>query len=111
MKAEAFSSPIFVKRSTYIVQEIASLAEAIDLLDEWPPDRRDRAHETALRTCHDAYDGHKPVGAARNAALRLCKAGWHIRGCDLCDAVDCCLQSGHRKSLILFADATGARRE
>ncbi|MER8522714.1 DUF982 domain-containing protein [Mesorhizobium sp. M1338] len=73
MKAEAFNSPIFVKRSTYIVQEIASLAEAIDLLDEWPQDRRDRAHETALRTCHDAYHGHKPVGAARNALYDFAK--------------------------------------
>lgn len=67
MNAEVFSSPIFVKRGTYIVQEIASLADAIDFLDDWPEDHRDLIHETALRACYDAHDGHKPVSAARNA--------------------------------------------
>ncbi|RWJ39763.1 MAG: DUF982 domain-containing protein [Mesorhizobium sp.] len=67
MKAEAFSSPIFVKRATYIVQEIASLADAIDFLDEWPEDRRDRIHDTALRVCYDAYHGRKCLNAAREA--------------------------------------------
>ncbi|MER9629216.1 DUF982 domain-containing protein [Mesorhizobium sp. M0296] len=47
----------------YIVQEIASLAEAIDLLDEWPQDRRDRAHD----------DEHKPVGTARDALYVFAK--------------------------------------
>jgi hypothetical protein len=67
MKAEAFSSPIFVKRGTYIVQEIASLADAVDFLDEWPEDRRDLMHETALRVCYDAYEGRKPINVARDA--------------------------------------------
>ncbi|MGX9181779.1 DUF982 domain-containing protein [Mesorhizobium sp. BHbdii] len=69
MNAEAFSTSIFVKRATYIVQEIASLADAIEFLDEWPEDRRDLIHETALRVCYDAHDGRKPVSAARNAFL------------------------------------------
>ncbi|TIP18505.1 DUF982 domain-containing protein [Mesorhizobium sp.] len=67
MNSEAFSSPLFVRRAAYIVQEIASLADAIDFLNEWPQDRRDLIHGTALRTCYDAYDGRKPVSAARNA--------------------------------------------
>lgn len=71
MNAEAFSSPIFVKRASYIVQEIASLADAIDFLNEWPEDRRDLTYETALRACCDAYAGHIPVGAASNALSTL----------------------------------------
>ncbi|RWD49618.1 MAG: DUF982 domain-containing protein [Mesorhizobium sp.] len=67
MKVEPFRSPIFVKRATYIVQEITSLADAIDFLDEWPEDRRDLIHATALRVCYDAYDGRKPISAARDA--------------------------------------------
>lgn len=67
MQAEAFSSPIFVKRATYIVQEIASLADAIDFLEEWPEDCRNIIHETALKACYDAYDGRKPLSAARQA--------------------------------------------
>ncbi|GLS38516.1 hypothetical protein GCM10010869_41110 [Mesorhizobium tianshanense] len=73
MKAEDLSTPVFVKRGTYIVHEIASLADAIDFLDEWPEDRRDLIHETALRACHDAHDGHKPVSAARNAFIGFAK--------------------------------------
>ncbi|TIN23333.1 DUF982 domain-containing protein [Mesorhizobium sp.] len=73
MNAEAFSSPIFVKRASYIVQEIASLADAFDLLNEWPEDRRDLTYETALRACCDAYAGHIPVDAASNAFVGFAK--------------------------------------
>ncbi|BAB54576.1 DUF982 domain-containing protein [Mesorhizobium japonicum] len=73
MNLEAFSSPVFVKRAAYIVQEIASLADAIDFLNEWPEDRRDPIHEAALRTCYDAYDGRKPVSVARNAFFDFAK--------------------------------------
>ncbi|RUX07035.1 DUF982 domain-containing protein [Mesorhizobium sp. M8A.F.Ca.ET.059.01.1.1] len=73
MNAEVFSSPIFVKRATYLVQEIASLADGIDFLGEWPEDRRDQAHETALRACHEAYGGHASVSAACNALFGFAK--------------------------------------
>lgn len=80
MNPDAFSSPVFVKRATYIVQEIASLADAIDFLNEWPDDRRDLIHEAALRACYDAYDGRKPVSAARNAfALRNGLPYWKMQ--------------------------------
>ncbi|GLS35124.1 hypothetical protein GCM10010869_07120 [Mesorhizobium tianshanense] len=73
MNPEAFRSPVFVKRATYIVQEIASLADAIDFLNEWPENRRDLIHEAALKACYDAYDGRKPVSAARNAFFGFAK--------------------------------------
>ncbi|UCI32004.1 DUF982 domain-containing protein [Mesorhizobium sp. B4-1-4] len=73
MSVEAFSSPIFVKRATYIIQEIASVADAIDFLNEWPEACRDLIHETALRACYEAHDGRKPLSAARNAFLGFAK--------------------------------------
>ncbi|MBM2715103.1 DUF982 domain-containing protein [Mesorhizobium caraganae] len=73
MNSEAFSSTLFVKRAACIVQEIASLADAVDFLNEWPEDRRDLIHEAALRACYDAYDGRKPVSAARNAFFGFAK--------------------------------------
>lgn len=72
MKAEVFSSPIFVKRATYLVQEIASLADAIEFLDEWPADRRDQAHETALRACI--------CKRCLQCPYRLCEASRRIGG-------------------------------
>ncbi|BCH19860.1 DUF982 domain-containing protein [Mesorhizobium sp. L-2-11] len=73
MSPEAFSSPLFVKRAAYIVQEIASLADAIDFLNEWPEDRRDLAHDAALRACYEAHAGRELVSAARNAFLGFAK--------------------------------------
>lgn len=67
MNPEAFSRPLFVRPAAYIVQEIASLAHAIDFLNEWPENRRDLLHEAALKACYDAFDGRKPVSAAHNA--------------------------------------------
>lgn len=57
MNSEAFSSPRFVRTAAYIVREIASLADAVEFLNEWPQDRRDPVHEAALKACYDAYDG------------------------------------------------------
>ncbi|CDX35045.1 DUF982 domain-containing protein [Mesorhizobium sp. ORS 3428] len=73
MKAQAFGSPIFVKCAAYVVQEITNLEDAIDFLDEWPEDRRDLIHETALKACCDAYDGNKPLSAARAAFYGFAK--------------------------------------
>ncbi len=52
---------------------IASLADAIDVLNEWPGDRNDPIHEAALRACYDAYDGRKPVSVARNGFFGFAK--------------------------------------
>lgn len=67
MDAEEFGSPIFVKRATYIVQEIGSLADAIDFLSDWPEDQRDLIHQTALQACYDAED--VPLSAAHHAFI------------------------------------------
>lgn len=48
-------------------QEIASLADAIDFLEEEPEDCRNIIHETALKACYDAHAGRKPLSAARQA--------------------------------------------
>ncbi|WP_245480954.1 DUF982 domain-containing protein [Mesorhizobium sp. M1E.F.Ca.ET.041.01.1.1] len=39
----------------------------VDFLNEWPQGRRDLIHEAALKACYDAFDGRKPVSAARNS--------------------------------------------
>lgn len=73
MKPETFSSPIFVKRGSYIVQEIVSLADAVDFLEEWPEDRRDLMHEAALKVCYDACEGRMPISAACDAFCGFAK--------------------------------------
>lgn len=73
MSSGTFSSPLFVRRAAYIVQEIADPADAIDFLNEWPEDRRDPIYEAALRTCYDAYNGRTAVSAARKNFFRFAK--------------------------------------
>lgn len=73
MNADDFDSPIFVKRAAYIVQEIANVADALDFLNDWPEEQKDPAHQAALQACCDAYDGRKPISAARQAFLNFAK--------------------------------------
>ncbi|MER9707983.1 DUF982 domain-containing protein [Mesorhizobium sp. M0204] len=73
MSSGSFSSPLFVRRAAHIVQEIANPADAIDFLNEWPEDRRDRIYEAALTACFDAYNGRKPASAARKTFFRFAK--------------------------------------
>lgn len=56
-----------------MVQEIASLADAIDFLEEWPEDGRNPTHEAALRACQAALDGSKPISAAHTAFVAFAK--------------------------------------
>jgi hypothetical protein len=73
MNDTAFSSPVFVKNGAYMVQEIADLGDAIDFLEEWPEDRRNLIHETALRACYQAHGGLKPMSVARDAFVGFAK--------------------------------------
>lgn len=73
MSSGTFRSPLFVRRAAHIVQEIASPADAIDFLNEWPEDGRDRIYKAALRACFDAYDGRKCASAARKTFFRFAK--------------------------------------
>ena len=73
MNLTAFSSPVFIKHGSYLVQEIVDLAAAIEFLEEWPENRRSLIHETALRACYQAHDGRKPMGMARDAFVGFAK--------------------------------------
>lgn len=67
MNGHMFDDPIFVKTGEFLVQEVACIADAIDVLESWPEKRRDLIHETARNACYEAQDGLKPVSTARNA--------------------------------------------
>lgn len=59
--------PVFVRRAAGLVQEIASVGDAMDFLENWSHQDRDLIHETALRTLIAVHDGQKPLEAARSA--------------------------------------------
>lgn len=73
MNGGLFDPPVFVKSGNYLIQEVISLADAIDVLEEWPLEKRDVVHETVLRACLEAQDGLRPVEVARNAFRQFAK--------------------------------------
>jgi hypothetical protein len=74
----AFDVPVFVKNGAHFIQEICSLDDALDFLEEWPRNRRGPIYETALRACHRAYSRDVPLDVARNAFIGFAKsAGIH----------------------------------
>lgn len=67
MSYRLFETPVFIKGGEHLIQEITGLEDAIDVLKEWPEERRDIIYETVLRACRGALDGQRPVEVARNA--------------------------------------------
>jgi hypothetical protein len=62
-----FDAPVFVKGASHFLQEIVSLNDALDFLDDWSLDRWGPIYETALRACHRAYARDVPIATAKEA--------------------------------------------
>lgn len=73
MNGDLFDPPVFVKGGNYLIQEVISLADAMDVLEEWPLEKRDIVHETVLRACLEAQDGLRPVEVAQKAFRQFVK--------------------------------------
>lgn len=67
MSDRLFDPPVFIKGGKYLIQEVAGLEDAIDVLEAWPDERRDLIYDTVLKACHGALDGRRPTRVARNA--------------------------------------------
>ncbi|MER8509940.1 DUF982 domain-containing protein [Mesorhizobium sp. M0894] len=68
MSSGTFSSPLFVRRAAYIVQEIAVLR----MLSIFSTNGQKMAEtEAALTACFDAYNGRIPASAARKTYFRF----------------------------------------
>jgi circadian clock protein KaiC len=65
-----FDKPLFVKRSRYI-QELGSLEDVFDLLDDWPDEKRDATYEVLEKACRMAAQGIFPLSAIRENVRRF----------------------------------------
>lgn len=65
-----FDSPLFVKKSRY-VQELGSLEDVFDLLDDWPEEKRGDTYEVLLKACRMAAQGIFPLPAIRENVRRF----------------------------------------
>ncbi|CDZ49532.1 DUF982 domain-containing protein [Neorhizobium galegae] len=65
-----FDKPLFVKTSRY-VQELASLEDVFDFLDEWPIDKRGDTYEVLSKACRMAAQGIFPLPAIRENVRRF----------------------------------------
>lgn len=65
-----FDAPLFLKKRHY-VQELASLEDVFDLLDDWPENERDSTYEVLAKACHMAAQGIFPLPAIRENVRRF----------------------------------------
>lgn len=74
MIEDVFDRPVFVRSGKFTIPEIASIGDAVDFLDEWPQQLRDRNYEEVKRACLSALDGTPSLNAARNDFAKWAKA-------------------------------------
>ncbi len=74
MNDRVFDVPVFVRTGEHLIQEILSLDDALDFLDEWPLSRKGTIYQTALRACSRAYNKDVPVSVARDAFVGFAKS-------------------------------------
>ncbi len=65
-----FDAPLFLKKRHYI-QELASLEDVFDVLDDWPEHERDTSFEVIERACRMAAQGIFPLPAIRENVRRF----------------------------------------
>ncbi|MBY3168846.1 DUF982 domain-containing protein [Rhizobium laguerreae] len=69
MTSTLFDRPLFVKRGHHI-QEVASLEDVFDLLDDWPAERRGMTYEVLVKACRLAAQGILPLNSIRENVRR-----------------------------------------
>ena len=65
-----FEKPLFVKKARY-VQELDSLEDVFDLLDEWPEEKQGDNYHVLYKACRMAAQGLFPVQAIRENVRRF----------------------------------------
>jgi hypothetical protein len=65
-----FDRPLFLRKTRY-VQELGSLEDVFDLLDEWPAEKRDSTYEVLAKACRMAAQGVFPMPAIRENVRRF----------------------------------------
>ncbi len=67
--ADTFDPPVLVEHSSFGVRVIRDAMDAIEFLEEWPFEQRDKLHACACEACFAAYDGRCEAEAARKALI------------------------------------------
>ncbi|KAA0682684.1 DUF982 domain-containing protein [Neorhizobium sp. P12A] len=65
-----FEHPLFVKYPRYI-QELASLEDVFDFLDDWPEEKRGDTYHVLSKACRMAAQGVFPIAAIRENVRRF----------------------------------------
>ncbi|XAZ26046.1 DUF982 domain-containing protein (plasmid) [Sinorhizobium sp. B11] len=65
-----FDVPLFLKKRHYI-QELASLEDVFDMLDDWPEQEKDTTYEALEKACRMAAQGIFPLPAIRENLRRF----------------------------------------
>ncbi|WP_323848132.1 DUF982 domain-containing protein [Aminobacter sp. MET-1] len=74
MSDRMFDSTVFVESGNSLIEEIACLEDELEVLDEWPRNRRGPIYNTALRACQRAFESGYPLSAARQTFIGFAKS-------------------------------------
>ncbi len=74
MSEKMFESPVFVRVTEGLIEEIACLEGALEFLYDWPMKRRGPIYQTAVRACQKAFEGGFPLSGARDAFVGFTKS-------------------------------------
>lgn len=74
MNHRMFDTPVFVKSEGQLIEEVATIDDALEFLYDWPKRRRGPIYETAVRACQGAFEGRCSRPAARQAFASFAKS-------------------------------------
>jgi len=70
MTSTLFDRPLFVKKDRYI-EQLASLEDVLDLLEEWPMEKRGVTYDVISKACRMAAQGVFPLTSLRENIRRF----------------------------------------
>ena len=82
MNDRAFDAPIYIRTGEHLIQEIITLDDALDFLEEWPSNLQGPIYQTALQACQRAYSRAVPLDTARNAFAGFAKSARILENVD-----------------------------
>ena len=82
MGMSMFDRPVYAKAGNLIVEEIACLEDALELLYDWPEELRDMIYQTTLEALHCVVERVHPLSAARQAFVEFAKSAGILENLD-----------------------------
>ena len=82
MDDRTFSEPVYVRTGEFLIQEVATLDDAFDFLDEWPHNLHGPAYQATYIACCRAYAKETSADIARRAMVSFAQSAMILEEVD-----------------------------